>query len=601
MAQTFGTFKSLADQRDRAAIARAKAAAANAVDEMTPIADAARLPVASHQERVNAEMFKALEVLGRKIDRAFDEREHLTRRLALIESAATVDEKTGKLYLPVIAENAPAPQLAASTPAAPRWMALATVLSTAIAVAALALVVTRPPQQALTAEQIAILDALAQTRMGALTAPMSGTASADSWQNVDTAGIDDDMAPPSDAQLVQPEATPEAETAYDIDEPVAGDMSVAPAAQSLPEEKTLAPVEDAQPAADTDTEASLPAATPAPVTASTPDTAAMSTPAPVASTPVAAPEDKTQLAMATPAKKPATIAQDTRTAPPPLTAGLDIGRDTTLPASLIGLETRAMEGIAAAQHDLATIYAAGKQTKQDYKRSAYWFSQAAEGNIANAHYNLGVMFQQGLGLRKDTAKAMDWYQSAADLGHPEALYNLGIAYIEGVGAPRDVDRGIGYFEKAAKAGVAQAAYNLGVLYESGFAGPIDAARARTWYETASKHNHSEARAALARIDAQLPQPASLTAADMVEPAPRQDVQAPAPQPAAQKKSVGSANDLVAKVQRALIGRGLLPAPASGLLDARTEDAIRAFQRANNIAVDGIPSLTLLGQINQTSR
>lgn len=629
MAQTFGTFKSIADQRDREAVARAKAAAANADDQSTPIADAAKLPSANHQERVNAEMFKAMEILGRKIDRAFDEREHLTRRLALIESAASVDEKTGKLYLPVIAQGMGAPALPAppATVTVPRWMVATTLMSTVIAIAALALVALRPAPQTLSAEQLAILDALAQTRMGALTAPLSGTATEESWQPVGNAQQQleresaaqqslDATAPSQDELHYEPQteqpaavAAPQSHPVEDIltgtEQTTLDDGAMTPIPQEdaqalqstapeatpaddivIPGEEVVAPEAQAQPVQE---EAPVALTPPAPVVA------------PVAPAPAPAAEKKAQAK-----PTPVTAAAEKPQSPPPLVAGLDIGRDTGLPADLISVETRAMEGVAAAQHDLATIYAAGKQTKQDYKRAAYWFAQAADGGIANAHYNLGVMFQQGLGLRKDSAKAMDWYKKAADLGHPEAMYNLGIAYIEGVGTTRNVDRGIEYFQKASKAGVAQAGYNLGVLYESGFAGPIDLANARTWYENASKQGHAEAREALARLDKQLGQsapPASLTAADMVEPAagdsaPVEDT----PKAAAQKKSAISKNDLVGKIQRALIGRSLLPASAAtGILDARTEDAIRAFQSSSKLPVDGIPSQELLGQINQTTR
>ena len=623
MAQTFGTFKSIADQRDREAIARAKAAAANLDDNSTPIADAAKLPVASHQERVNAEMFKAMEILGRKIDRAFDEREHLTRRLALIESAATVDEKTGKLYLPVIAEGMGAAALPAppAMVTVPRWMVVTTLLSTAIAIAALAIVALRPVTPALTAEQIAILDALAQTRMGALSAPLSGTATPESWQSVDTA--QQQIASEAAVQeTLDATAPPQDELQYDAAPAEATVDAVIAPQQSSPVQDILTGTEQTTVDEGAMTPAPQAVTEPAPVIAETPaDPIVIPGEEIVAATPPAQEEAPVALApppppaavaskpvVEKPVEKPApvTAAAEKPSAPPPLVAGLDIGRDSNLPADLISVETRAMEGVAAAQHDLATIYAAGKQTKQDYKRAAYWFAQAAEGGIANAHYNLGVMFQQGLGLRKDSAKAMDWYKKAADLGHPEAMYNLGIAYIEGVGTTRNVDKGIEYFQKASNAGVAQAGYNLGVLYESGFAGPIDLANARTWYENASKQGHTEAREALARLEKQLGQggaPATLTPADMVEPAAGDSApQAQAPQPAAQKKSVAYKNDLVGKDQRALIGRGLLPASAAtGQMDPRTEDAIRAFQQSNNLPVDGIPSLTLLGQINETTR
>lgn len=626
MAQTFGTFKSIADQRDREAVARAKAAAANADDQSTPIADAAKLPSASHQERVNAEMFKAMEILGRKIDRAFDEREHLTRRLALIESAASVDEKTGKLYLPVIAEGMGAPALPAppATVTVPRWMVATTLMSTVIAIAALALVALRPAPQTLSAEQLAILDALAQTRMGALTAPLSGTASEESWQPVGNAQQQLERESATQ-QSLDATAPPQDELHYET-------LPEQPAAQSSPVEDILTGTEQTtidDGAMTAIPQASVPAQQSVAAEADTPDSIvipgeevvvpeAQAQPAeeeaPLALTPPAAPvEPAAPVTAPKPEKKaeaikpaPVTAAAEKPQSPPPLVAGLDIGRDSNLPADLISVETRAMEGVAAAQHDLATIYAAGKQTKQDYKRAAYWFAQAADGGIGNAHYNLGVMFQQGLGLRKDSAKAMDWYKKAADLGHPEAMYNLGIAYIEGVGTTRNVDRGIDYFQKASKAGVAQAGYNLGVLYESGFAGPIDLANARTWYENASKQGHAEAREALARLDKQLGQsapPASLTAADMVEPAAGDSAPvAEAPKAPAQKKSAISKNDLVGKIQRALIGRSLLPASAAtGILDARTEDAIRAFQSSSKLPVDGIPSQALLSQINQTTR
>lgn len=639
MAQTFGTFKSMADQRDREAIARAKAAAANAEDNQTPIADAAQLPVATHQERVNAEMFKAMEMLGRKIDRAFDEREHLMRRLALIESAASVDEKTGKLYLPVVAEGLhaqaalPAPQSSAGTP---RWMIVTTLLSTAIAVAALALVALRPAPQTLTAEQLAILDALAQTRMGALTAPLSGTTTPESWQPVESAMQPPQPVPAESAQ----ETAPQDQSTQDALDATAPPQEVLTQEQAAPEQTvpeqtsqdeqqqstaadsavTQYTPEETTPAAVAETPAEQTSVTPqeTPAVEATAAPQAKTEEAPVAlTTPVVKTETKTEeQGVEKQVAKPATIADskpapvkvaaDTPDEPAPLVAGLDIGRDAKLSADLISLETRAMEGNAAAQHDLATLYASGKNVTQDYKRAAYWFAQAADGGIANAAYNLGVMFQQGLGLRKDATKAMDWYKKAADLGHPEAMYNLGIAYIEGVGATRNVDKGIGYFERAAKAGVAQAAYNLGVLYESGFAGPIDLATARMWYENADKQGHADARDALARLDKQLGQAGStsdnLTAADMVEPAAGSTTTAVPAKAPAQKKSPIYKNDLVGKVQRALIGRGLLPdSAATGVMDARTEDAIRAFQATNKLKIDGIPSLTLLGQINKTTR
>src|ERR1700722_12817573 len=80
------------------------------------------------QARINAEIFTAVEILGRKLERTEAERDRLARRLALIESAATVDEKTGKLYLPVLAQQDETP---AKEYATPKWMISATLMSSA--------------------------------------------------------------------------------------------------------------------------------------------------------------------------------------------------------------------------------------------------------------------------------------------------------------------------------------------------------------------------------------------------------------------------------------------------------------------------------------
>ena len=80
------------------------------------------------QARVNAEILTAVEILGRKLERVEDERDRLARRLALIESAATVDEKTGKLYLPVVMDQNGMPHKEYATP---KWMVAASLMTAA--------------------------------------------------------------------------------------------------------------------------------------------------------------------------------------------------------------------------------------------------------------------------------------------------------------------------------------------------------------------------------------------------------------------------------------------------------------------------------------
>lgn len=553
-----------------------------------------------HQERVNAEMFKAIEMLGRKLERADDERVTLQRRLALIESAATVDEKTGKLYLPVVGESgAILPPVTAS--ATPAWMVGATLMSSAAAILALGLVLLRPATPALTPEQVAILNELSATRLTALTAPPAApdfpepaTEEQQSWQNVAEVPAEtfETTDIPAD-ETAASEIAPPAETTTTTPEVVAAEETPAPV---VAETTTPAETVAEAPAAAQET-------TPAPEVVAKTETAPVAA-APLADqTPVEEPlsiaEELTQ--EETPAATDQAAAVVAESSVPTIVAGAEIGRDERLPQKLRSVETRAMEGVPEAQHDLATLYASGKGVRQDYKRAAYWFAQAADGNIANAHYNLGVMFQQGLGVKKDITKAIGWYEGAAELGHPEAMYNLGIAYIEGVGTARNIDRGVSFFKQAANAGVAQAAFNLGVLYESGFVGPIDIASARQWYQAAADDGHADAKSAMARLDSQLADiNQSLTAAEMIEPAAGeatgQGDRTPADNGPKPKAAKGDA--LVRKIQMALIAKGFLPAPATGVADAKTEDAIRAWQGQQGLKADGKASPELLEKITQ---
>jgi 5-enolpyruvylshikimate-3-phosphate synthase len=100
------------------------------------------------QERVNAEIFTAIEILGRKLERTESERDRLARRLALMESAATVDETTGKLYLPVVVNSEAAPY--ATAQGAAKWTVMASLMSSAIALFALGIVLFRAPEPVLT-------------------------------------------------------------------------------------------------------------------------------------------------------------------------------------------------------------------------------------------------------------------------------------------------------------------------------------------------------------------------------------------------------------------------------------------------------------------
>jgi TPR repeat protein len=486
-----------------------------------PTNDAAATP----QERVNVEMFKAIETLGRKLERAESERDHFARRLAAIEGAATLDESTGKYYLPVVT-NGGQPQ----EPARQGGSFALSLCSTAIALVALAYAVYghAPSSGSLTPRQLAAINAIADTAAPA--------ASSEGWQ--------------------QPETN------------VAGD---------------------------------IPAVMPSIVEAQQQPQTVVSGPYTMVSSGVtSSPAVQEKLVQSLPSRAPVMVSKPAETQAPakPIT----LAADENLPPELSSMQQRAFEDVAESQHDLATIYAAGKLVPQDLKRAASWFTRAADNGLANAQYNLGVMYQQGLGVNKDMEKALAWYDKAAQQGHPEAMYNLGIAYVGGTGVARDADKGVAYFKRAANAGVAGAAYNLGVLYESSFIGRPDYVRAVQWYDVAAAQGHFEARAAADRVRAQLEASGVETIAQAASPSdiedegqygegdasPPEETAAETPEPT---------EDLLTRTQAELIKRRQLPyRKPTGVLDQRTEGVIRDWQMKLGLTVTGLPSQLLLDKI-----
>ncbi len=287
------------------------------------------------------------------------------------------------------------------------------------------------------------------------------------------------------------------------------------------------------------------------------------------------------------------------TAPP-----INISRDADLPEVVQDIEAQAFESIPEAQHDLAAIYIAGHAgVKQNYKRAAFWFEQAAAGGIANARYNLGVLYHQGLGVKADIDKAIELYDAAADLGHPEAQYNLGIAYIEGIGVGYDPAKAAGYFESAADQGVMEAAYNLGLIYENGLLGQPQPDEALMWYKTASDAGSPEAKAALEQLAKTLGisikevnkladsmREIKKTRAKALETGQKTGSAAPSI-----IKNAGN-QTLVAQVQTYLMQEGLYPGPADGVDGPLTRDAIRSYQSRNQMPVSGEASQDLLAHM-----
>ena len=322
----------------------------------------------------------------------------------------------------------------------------------------------------------------------------------------------------------------------------------------------------------------------------------------------------------TPAEDPVTAsATDLGTAPqptqqpaqteqppnPPASAQVAVG--TEAPASddlaqtVKWLQDAALRGNSSAQHDLGILYAQGSGVEQDYRKAAHWFREAALNGVANAQYNLGVLYEQGLGgVPKDPLEALLWYLSAAEQNHRSAQYNVGVAYAEGKdaegnGIPQNFIEARKWFIKAAERGLAKAQYNLGVLYEEGQGTIVDMTEAYRWYSIAAANGEIDAEERLRAIETRLSSEELNRATELA----KQFVAKAAKTPSSRFQAAADASpDVIAAIQRLLTRLNFDPGPADGIPGQRTINAIREYQKASGLDVDGNPSATLLAHLQQ---
>ncbi len=262
------------------------------------------------------------------------------------------------------------------------------------------------------------------------------------------------------------------------------------------------------------------------------------------------------------------------------------------------LKREAQRGEADAQIALATLYAQGTEVEQDYRQAAHWFREAALQDRAEAQFNLGVLHERGLGVQQDPLEALLWYLNAAEKDHAMAQYNLGVAYADGKGVPEDYVEARKWFTKAAERGLSGAQFNLGVLYEEGYGTDRDLVQAYRWYKIADAYGDAEAGARAQEIGQRLSvedmaRATALIDAFTVMPALPQE----SPSFSIPAAAPGDfSREVVKEIQTLLTRLNFDPGPADGIPGGRTVDAIREFQRAAGLLVDGQPTVELLAHM-----
>jgi len=92
------------------------------------------------------------------------------------------------------------------------------------------------------------------------------------------------------------------------------------------------------------------------------------------------------------------------------------------------LQRAAQQGKKGAMLLLAYCYQEGWYAKQDYKKAAYWYSEAIKKREPIGFLFLGQLYQDGHGIKKDGRKAAILYRKALKMGVLAAAYHIGNLY-----------------------------------------------------------------------------------------------------------------------------------------------------------------------------
>jgi TPR repeat protein/S1-C subfamily serine protease len=286
----------------------------------------------------------------------------------------------------------------------------------------------------------------------------------------------------------------------------------------------------------------------------------------------------------------------------------------------------AKQGHVRAQALLGFLYFQGHGVLQDYGEAVKWYYRAAEQGSDFAQYSLGFIYDEGRGVPQDFAEALKWYRRAAAQGYPDAQIGLGRMYEDGRGAPQDSGEAVKWFRRAAQQGNANAQVFLGLMYEGGRGVPQDYFQAYHWYNVAASRLPSGEKRDIAaewrdsigermtseqlalaqemarnwRPKPEKPAPLDFSELSPVPDTPPQGSQSfgegdPEAFPYRPAPPRASQSDII-EVQSALASLGYDPGPADGVLGSKTRAAIRAYQAAVGLPVDGEVSDVLLASL-----
>jgi localization factor PodJL len=266
------------------------------------------------------------------------------------------------------------------------------------------------------------------------------------------------------------------------------------------------------------------------------------------------------------------------------------------PASPVTLADAVRAGDPVALHDSALeLLASGEKAK-----AVQMLKEAASRGLVMAEYRLAKLYERGEGVPRDMAASRSWTEKAAIGGNRLAMHDLAVFYAEGDAGPQSYAAAVEWFRTASDLGLVDSQYNLAVLYEQGLGLSQDKAEAAYWFEVAGRAGDQDAsrRARLMLGDMQPTQAEAI----------KRKARAFNPKP-----SIARANgefgrrswdvatpEQVSEVQRLLQRLNYTPGATDGKMNTRTAEAIRQFERANDLPVTGEASASLLRELRAAS-
>lgn len=157
-------------------------------------------------------------------------------------------------------------------------------------------------------------------------------------------------------------------------------------------------------------------------------------------------------------------------------------------AEVAQLIEKAKKNDAAAQFDLATVYARGLGVSQNPNEAWQWMQKAAENGHAEAQYWMGYAYFYGYKESQDRIKALLWYQKAAAQSYVEAQYMVA-AILDSkkyADIPRNPEDAIQWYSQAANSGHAFAAFRLGCKSYFGEDVAKNTESAMEWFKLAGR-------------------------------------------------------------------------------------------------------------------